>query len=111
MPATVGSDTDEDWSLRQSDTHDTFERDEFCTGLGPFEVGCHALGECYNARDTDTRGYRLDDGNSQRDRAQLVLERTHGSREDPFEEVDHQFHRKDLKYPNPEDLIPSAVSL
>ena len=68
-PATIGSDTDEDWSLRQGDTHDTFERDQLVTSLGPFEVGCHAPGECYDARDTDTRRYRLNDSNSEGDSA------------------------------------------
>lgn len=65
----VGSDTDEDGSLRQSDTHDPLEGNQLGLGLGPFEVGCHALGECDDARDTDGRRYRLNDGDSQRGRA------------------------------------------
>lgn len=66
MEATVGGDTDEDWSLRQSDAHDTLERDQFGTSLGPFEIGRHAPGKGYDARDTDARRYRLNDGDGER---------------------------------------------
>ena len=66
VEATIGSETDEHWGLRQSDAHDPLERDQFGASLGPFEVGCHTLGECYNARDTDGGRNRFNDGNGER---------------------------------------------
>ena len=58
---TVGSDADEYWCLCQSNAYDPLKGNQFGAGLGPFEVVCYTLGECYDARDTDGRGDGFND--------------------------------------------------
>ena len=100
----VGGEADEDGGLRQGDAHDALEGDELGAGPGALEVGRHAPGEGDDARDADAGGEGLDDGDGEGGFAELVRERAHGGREDPFEEVDDQFYREDLEDTDPEDL-------